>query len=212
MLFPTLCAITLIHPQSGLAYVNTLEPGVIVGLKFTGATDNGHPMGGDIVVERKVGGQWKEVWRQPKLNPWKLTIGDLFSAGHQNIVVGVYKKSPMDPVMEKRVFIYDWSGTRLKPKWLSSRLTCRFDDYAVFTPKGEPKALLFSLDRLPAGKQRVSFYRPLPFGMQWSGGSPNVAGVARFEQTKKDLFIVGPKKTYRLVISGNNLTLDWASP
>ncbi len=77
-----------------------------------------HPLGGEIVVSHDDGGQPRVIWRQGKLNPWKLQIADLDGDLNREIVVGVWKKSPKDRVMAKRVFVYSWNGKRMLPKWL----------------------------------------------------------------------------------------------
>ncbi len=136
---------------------------------------NGHPMGGDVVV-RRVGKQ-KVFWRQGKLNPWKLQVADVDGDGAKEVVLGVWKKSPKDPVMARRVFIYSWNGHRLLPKWLSSRLSRRFTDFALADVDKDGLAELFALEIMPGGKHRISEYRWRSFGCDWLGCTGDITGA-----------------------------------
>jgi len=129
--------------------------------------ENGHPMGGDVVVLRSVEGALKPVWRQRNLNPWKLRLADVDGDGRQEIVLGVWKKSPKDPVMAKRTFVYGWNGTRMMPKWLGSRLSRRFVDFDVRDIDGDGLAELMALEVAPAKPMRIGIYRWRVFGFDW---------------------------------------------
>jgi hypothetical protein len=72
----------------------------------------GRPIGGEIVVLTESEGELRPVWRREGLNPWKLQIGDVDGDGPREIVCGVWKTSPFDPVMANRVFVYSWDGAR----------------------------------------------------------------------------------------------------
>ncbi len=132
-----------------------------------------HPMGGDVTV-RRVGKQ-KLVWRQGKLNPWKLQVVDVDGDGAKEVVLGVWKKSPKDPIMAKRVFVYSWNGQRLLPKWLSSRLSRRFIDFALADVDKDGLAELFALEIMPGNKHRISEYRWRSFGCDWLGCTSNIS-------------------------------------
>jgi hypothetical protein len=125
--------------------------------------EGGHPMGGDIVVERS----GKVIWRQKRLNPWKLRLADVDGDGRQEIVLGVWKKSPKDPVMAKRVFVYGWNGKRMMPKWLGSRLSRRFVDFDVLQMDGDGVPELIALEVAPGKPRRIGVYRWRSFGFDW---------------------------------------------
>ena len=137
-------------------------------------TRDGHPIGGNIVVSQAGRGP---VWRQSKLNPWKLEIGDVDGDGLREVIVGVWKKSPKDPVMAKRVFVYSWNGKRLMPKWLGSRLSRRFDDFAVADVNDDHWDELIALEIAPGGRHRIAVYRWLSFGFEWLGRSREMPGL-----------------------------------
>ena len=135
------------------------------------------PLGGEIVVLQTESGKPRVAWRQPKLNPWKVRIADVDGDGEREIVAGVWKKSPKDQVMAKRVFVYSWNGERMLPKWLGSRLSRRFDDFTMADVNDDGWDELVALETAPGGKHRVSVYRWRCFGFDWLGCSDEVEGL-----------------------------------
>lgn len=71
-----------------------------------------------------------EMKGKNKLNIFKLDICQMDREGSQEIVLGVYKKSPWHRVMAKRIFIYNFDNN-LVAKFRCSRLSKPLIDYIV---------------------------------------------------------------------------------
>lgn len=166
------------------------------------ARRDGHPVGGDVTVSRK-----HVVWKQRRLNPWKLEIADLTGDGSREVVVGVWKKSPRDPVMAKRCFIYGWDGKRLLPMWLGSRLSRRFDDFAVADIDRDGKSELISLEVAPEKKHRIAAYRWSSFGFEWLGCTEDLQGVTALTAVGKEVLASTSRGRAKLRFSGDKLQL-----
>jgi hypothetical protein len=104
------------------------------------------------------------IWQRRDLNPWKLAVGDVDGDGSLELLIGVYKKSPYDPVMAQRPFFYNWDGVRLVPKWLGSRLRRRFSDLALGDLDDDGRAELVALERAGKNKFCVQVYAWQSFG------------------------------------------------
>lgn len=139
---------------------NKTPLGVVITYR---TVERGRPMGGYVIILKNN----RPIWRHPCLNPWKLEIADVDGDGQPEICLGVYKKSPRDPIMAKRSFFYNWDGTRMVPKWLGSRLARRFDDFTLADLNHDGWDELVSLEVAPKGMHRLSIYRWKSFGFEW---------------------------------------------
>ena len=187
-----------------LAWQAALDAHTVVGLRLTGKVVGGHRLGGEIVVRRAN----TDLWRQERLNPWKVLVADVDGDGKPEVLVGVRKKSPHDPVMENRLFVFSWNGERLLPKWLGSRLSRRFDDFTVADVAGDGKMRLFALERGDAGRHRVAEYRWLCFGFTWVGCSPEQSGLEGLESEGSTVLVFGRSGLFRVNAGGTGLTLE----
>jgi hypothetical protein len=112
-----------------------------------------------------------EIWCgiRSSLNPWKIAIVDVDGDGKEEIAVGVYKKARYHPVMAKRLFIYGWDGRDVFAKWLGSRLSRPFTDFA-FADFGSGNKLIAIEQTRDAGNE-LAVYAWDDFGFtgQWRG-------------------------------------------
>lgn len=113
----------------------------------------------------------KEMWTglSQSLEPWKLQIGDVDGDGSEDLMVGVYKKARFHPVMAKRPFIYGWDGKAIYPKWLGSRLSRPFTDFALADFGSGVR--IVAIEETKDGAKELAVYKWDGFGVtrEWSG-------------------------------------------
>jgi hypothetical protein len=174
-----------------------------------GTRSHGQPLGGNIMVTNRAG---RVKWQQSRLNPWKLQVADVDGDGEREIVVGVWKKSPYDRIMAKRVFVYGWNGRRLFPKWLGSRLSRRFIDFAVSELDRDGLCELLALEMGKFSKHRVSVYRWRSFGFDWVGTSKETNGLARFHfgtgASRSNVRVSGSAGKFTVTLAGEVVNLS----
>ena len=149
------------------------------------------PQGGRVVLVKAAGKTIRPPFELHRLNPWKLTSGDVDGDGRFEVAVGVYKKSRYDPVWAKRVFFYKLGKERLLPKWLGSRLSRRFDDFVLADLDGDATHELVALERRPGGGHLLGVYRWHSFGFRWVGSSQKVRGAERLSALARGVEVVG---------------------
>lgn len=123
--------------------------------------------GSDIVIYSIVNGK-KEVFRRDisHLKPWKIDIGDVDGDGNLEIAIGVYKESPLHPIMAKRPFIYNFNGNDLIPKWRGSRLSRPFSDFLLFDVDQDGVCEIVAIEDLADGGHIINSYKWKGFGFE----------------------------------------------
>ncbi|MCR3956295.1 MAG: hypothetical protein NUK57_08335 [Gudongella sp.] len=129
--------------------------------------EDGHEYLKDLIIYDTQNGK-KEVFRKDisYLNPWKLMVGDVDGDGMDEISIGVYKESPLHPVMAKRPFFYNFNGEDLVPKWRGSRLSRPFEDYILFDFEKDQVMEIVSVEYLEDGTQLLNSYKWREFGFE----------------------------------------------
>lgn len=109
-----------------------------------------------------------EIYRKDfsEFSPWKIAIGDVDGDGIDDISIGVYKESPLHPVMAKRPFIYNFIDGDLKPLWRGSRLSKPFTDYNFFDIDGDGIDELISIEILSNDRKSINTYKWKGFGFE----------------------------------------------
>jgi hypothetical protein len=65
-----------------------------------------------------------------------MQTGDINHDGKTDICIGIIKPTPYDPILKKRLFIFQIDRFYIRPLWLSSRLVYPFEAFAL---KKDPK-------------------------------------------------------------------------
>jgi hypothetical protein len=62
---------------------------------------------------------------------FEMKTGDVNHDGRTDICIGIIKPTPFDPVLKKRLFIFQIDRDYIRPLWLSSRLVRPLEEFAV---------------------------------------------------------------------------------
>jgi len=112
---------------------------------------------------------------------YRFTQGDVDGDGRPDLLVGPIKRTPLDPVVRRRLFVYGFdSAGRLVPRWRGSRLSYELVYFRAVRRGGQP--LVETLEREPAGTYAVGQYRWQGFGLGlvgWRARHRSRAGAYR---------------------------------
>lgn len=128
--------------------------------------DNKKEYGEEVIIFKMEEG--KEIYRKnfSSLNPWKIVIGDVDGDKIDDISIGVYKKSPLHPVMAKRPFIYSFKDGKIVPKWRGSRLSKPFTDYGFYDIDGDGVDEIVAIEILEDNRKTINTYKWKGFGFE----------------------------------------------
>lgn len=132
-----------------------------------------------------------EVYRKDysHLNPWKITLGDVDGNGRDEISIGVYKESPLHPVMAKRPFIYSFIDGEMRPKWRGSRLSRPFTDYNFYDIDGDGVDELVSIEILEKGRNLINIYKWKGFGFEGFIESKDFEEIMDLNKREAGIFV-----------------------
>ena len=83
-----------------------------------------------------------------------METGDVNGDGHTDICLGIIKPTPFDPVLKKRLFIFQIDRDFIRPLWLGSRLTHPLETFVVL--QGQGKQRVRSVERQDARQYYVN--------------------------------------------------------
>jgi poly-gamma-glutamate synthesis protein (capsule biosynthesis protein) len=95
---------------------------------------------------------------------YRFALGDINADGKTNIFIGVVKTTKFDPMVKKRLFIFQIIDGIIKPLWLGSRLEFPLCDFMVFNEN--KKVLVKTLEKNYAELYCISIYDYGNFGLK----------------------------------------------
>lgn len=147
-----------------------------------------------------------------EFNPWKITMGDVDGDGIDDISIGVYKESPLHPVMAKRPFIYNFIDGDLKPLWRGSRLSKPFTDYDFIDIDGDGIDELISIEILSDDRRLINTYKWKGFGFEGYMESISLEELSdlKIEENIAYVQVKEGKDNYlgKIILDNNNLIIE----
>jgi hypothetical protein len=70
---------------------------------------------------------------------YQFQAGDINQNGQPDCLIGVVKTTPFDPVMRRRLFIYEMRGIRFHKLWEGSRLVHPIADFRLVSDRTPPE-------------------------------------------------------------------------
>jgi len=88
--------------------------------------------------------------------------GDINNDGVEDIVVGVIKSTRMDPIVRKRLFIYQIRNRSIIPLWLGSSLSRPLEDFTIL--HADSITIVRSIEIEKSNRYLVAEYEWFGFG------------------------------------------------
>ena len=96
---------------------------------------------------------------------FEMETGDVNHDGKTDICIGIIKPTPFDPVLKKRLFIFQIDRDYIRPLWLSSRLVNPLVEFSVSNNKKDCN--IMTIERKNNTLFCVREYRWESFGMSF---------------------------------------------
>ena len=94
---------------------------------------------------------------------FEMETGDVNHDGRTDICIGIIKPTPFDPVLKKRLFIFQIDRDYIRPLWLSSRLVRPLEEFAVLS--NEEGCMIRTIERENTDLFCINEYKWESFGM-----------------------------------------------
>ena len=129
---------------------------------------------------KRVKGEFTEIYRHSfaGLKPWKVQTADVDGDRKKEISLGVYKTARFHPVPAKRLFLYNWEGGGVSPKWLGSRLSRPFEDYVFADLDRDGMDELVSVEVAANREKLINTYKWKGFGFEGVGESERFQDIS----------------------------------
>jgi len=94
-----------------------------------------------------------------------MKTGDMNGDGKTDICIGIIKPTPFDPVIKKRLYIFQIDRDYIRPLWLSSRLVSPLEEFKVCHHKD--RCTIKAIERQTKKLYCIREYRWESFGMSF---------------------------------------------
>jgi len=145
------------------------------------------------------------------LNVWKLEVGDIDGDGIDEVALGVYRESPLHPIVAKRPYIYTFNGEELIPKWRGSRLSRPFVDFVFYDIDNDGWDEIISIEILKDSAYIINSYKWKGFGFEGYLESKELQTIPKFHIEDNYVYIetTGEEEYLKLEINKENEELEW---
>ncbi|MEM1000145.1 MAG: hypothetical protein AAGN35_24030 [Bacteroidota bacterium] len=96
---------------------------------------------------------------------YRLEVGDLDRDRRPDLLLGVEKTTPYDPIFRRRLFIYELRGNRFHTVWEGSRLVHPLVDFCLHTESPTPE--VYSMEYEKNGLYLIARYQLGNFGLEF---------------------------------------------
>ncbi len=96
---------------------------------------------------------------------FQMNIGDVNHDGKVDICIGIIKPTPFDPILKKRLFIFQIDRDYIRPLWLSSRLVKPLEEFIVCYQNN--KYTIKTIEKMNNYLFCINEYRWESFGMSY---------------------------------------------
>lgn len=140
-----------------------------------------------------------------RLNVWKAEAGTVTDEGVENVVLGVYNKSPFHQETEKRVFVYIVKDNELRPRYRASKLSLSFDDFLLYDVDGDGIMEIVTLDNIK-GMNSISAYKLKKMTIYREYFSKSYESLSELN-VNDSLYVKAEGEAKEVVLSGDELLL-----
>lgn len=115
-----------------------------------------------LTITDTITGESDRIYTPYKI--FQMETADVNNDGKTDILIGIVKPTPFDPVLKKRLFIFQIDRDYIRPLWLSSRLVHPLEAFTVIkNQSGECR--VHALEKISNKLYCIDEYRWASFGM-----------------------------------------------